>query len=333
MPSHNKIIPIATTFLAAAVCLAGGCSSSAKKSPATPATMTAPGRPALSQPQPGQPEFDTPILAAQALMSAAQAQDRAAAHRLFGTSAADLDSGDAVEDANSFKNFSAHIVEGVRYLQPTPDSAQLYIGDKDWPFPIPLAKTADGKWYYDTSAGKATILARRIGHNEIETIAVCHAYVEAQRSYGSVDRDGDGVLQYAQRLNSHPGQHDGLYWPTAPGETESPFGPLAAQAAAEGYTGPVKGAARSPFHGYLFRVLTKQGSAAPGGKYDYVINGRMIAGFALIAWPDKYGSSGVMTFTVNQYGQIYQKDLGEKTADLAPKITAYDPDSTWSPVK
>src|SRR6185437_14881869 len=198
----------------------------------------------------------------------------------------------------------------------------------------------DGKWYYDTSAGKATILARRIGRNELQTIAVCHAYVDAQRSYGSVDRDGDGVLQYAQRLNSHPGKHDGLYWPAAPtqpdqptAETESPFGPLAAQAATEGYTGPVKGAARSPFHGYLFRILTSQGPHAPGGKYDYIINGRMIAGFALIAYPAKYASSGVTTFIVNQYGQIYQKDLGPNTDTLAPKITSYDPDSTWTAVK
>jgi len=328
MRSNHQFIPITIAILAAAVVLAGGCSSSTTKSPATMQAMTAP-----RQPAPGQPEFDNPTDAAQALMSAAQAQNRDAAHHLFGPAADDLGSGDAVADANSFKKFAAHTAEGVRYVEPTPDSAQLYIGDKDWPFPIPLAKAADGKWYYDTSAGKATILARRVGHNELETIAVCHAYVEAQRSYGSTDRDGDGVLQYAQRLNSHPGKHDGLYWPTAPDETESPFGPLAAQAASEGYTGPVKGAARSPFHGYLFRVLTKQGSHAPGGKYNYIINGRMIAGFALVAWPDKYGSSGVMTFTVNQYGQIYQKDLGEKTADIASKITAYDPDPTWTVVK
>jgi hypothetical protein len=330
MKSRNDSVfqTLGLAMVSTVVLIAAGCHSSSN-----PSTSSAPPPPvATTQPSPGQPEFDSPDDAVKALVAAAQAQDRNAMRKLFGAGADDLTTGDPVEDANDFKNFAAHAAEGTRVEQLTPNTAQLYIGNKDWPFPIPLAQANDGKWYFETAAGKTTILARRVGHNELEAIAVCHAYVDAQRAYASVDRNGDGVLQYAQRLSSRPGKHDGLYWPVAPGEADSPFGPLVAQASAEGYEA-VKGAARSPFHGYLFRVLTRQGPDAPGGKYDYVINGRMIAGFALVAWPAKYGSSGVMTFIVNQYGQIYQKDLGPKTSEIASAIRTYNPDPSWTPVQ
>jgi len=193
-------------------------------------------------------------------------------------------------------------------------------------------RAASGQWFFDTAAGKQEILARRIGRNELESIKVCRAYVEAQREYAGQDRDGSGVAKYAQRLNSHPGQKDGLYWEAMPGAEPSPFGPLAAQAAAEGYA--TSGVHRhEPFHGYLYHILTRQGPAAAGGAYDYVINGNMIAGFALVAFPAAYGQGGVMTFIVSHQGKVYQKDLGPQTPDIAAAMTTYNPDETWTQVK
>jgi hypothetical protein len=210
---------------------------------------------------------------------------------------------------------------------------QLNIGYDAWPFPIPLVK-ADGQWFFDTAAGKEEILNRRIGRNELGTIRVCSAYVEAQRQYASVDSMGDGVMQYAQHLRSTPGNHDGLYWHVEPGEEPSPLGPLIAAARGEGYThqSSIMKAEQASYHGYFFKVLTRQGRHAPGGKYNYIINGHMVAGFALVAWPAEWGNSGVMTFIVNQEGQIYEANLGPKTASIALKMTAYDPGSTWKPV-
>jgi len=208
------------------------------------------------------------------------------------------------------------------------------LGVDGWPFPIPLVKR-DGQWLFDTAAGKAEILRRRIGMDELGAIAVCHAYVEAQREYASQDRLGDGVLAYAQFLRSTPGTHNGLFWPANPGEELSPLGPLVAQARVEGYHRSAKmmNEQQAPYHGYYFKILTRQGKHAPGGKYNYIINGRMIAGFALVAWPAEWGNTGVMTFIVNQQGKVYQKDLGPKTAKIAKSMTAYDPDDTWSPAQ
>jgi hypothetical protein len=189
----------------------------------------------------------------------------------------------------------------------------------------------DGKWLFDTEAGKEEILNRRIGRNELETMRVCHAYVEAQREYASKERTGDGVLQFARHLRSSPGKYDGLYWHASEGEEVSPFGPLIAQACAEGYRheSKIMTDAQNPYHGYYFKILTRQGPHAAGESYNYVINGRMIAGFALVAWPAEWGNSGIMTFIVNQEGKIYEKCLGPKTAAAALKMTAFDPDSTW----
>ena len=174
-----------------------------------------------------------------------------------------------------------------------------------------------GQWFFDSEAGREEILNRRIGANELGAIQVCRAYLQAQREYASVDRTGDGVLEYAQHLRSTPGTHDGLYWSTRTGDELSPLGPLVAQARVEGYRQKTK-------------ILTRQGKHAPAGKCNYVINGHMIAGFALVAWPAEWGNTGVMTFVVNQQGKVYQKNLGPKTASIAQAITTYDPDSTWT---
>jgi hypothetical protein len=206
----------------------------------------------------------------------------------------------------------------------------LEVGADAWPFPIPLVKAANG-WHFDTEAGLEELLNRRIGRNELDVLRVMRAYVQAQRDYASRDRDGDEVLEYAQRLFSSAGQADGLYWPPDLNGEISPLGPLFAYAQAEGYgtrlpatqTGP------RPFHGYLFKILTRQGKGAPGGKYNYIINGNMIGGFALVAWPAEYGESGIMTFLVNQQGRVLQKDLGSSTARIVRKLSAYGPDRSW----
>jgi hypothetical protein len=188
------------------------------------------------------------------------------------------------------------------------------------------------EWVFSTEEGKEEIINRRIGRNELYTIRVSLAYVDAQREYASKDRNGDGVLQYAQHFMSQKGNKDGLYWEAAPGEKSSPLGPLVASATKEGYTAR-KGEKPSPYHGYYFKILKSQGSSAPGGELDYVINGKMVAGFGLVAYPAEYGVSGIMTFTVNQLGIVFEKDLGPKTEEIAKAITRYDPDKTWKKVE
>jgi hypothetical protein len=207
----------------------------------------------------------------------------------------------------------------------------LELGYDLWPFPIPIVKK-DGGWFFDTSVGKDELLNRRIGKNELATLPVMRAYVDAQREYASADRDDSEVLKYAQRLVSSPGKHDGLYWPPESDEDESPLGPLVAFAQVEGYSPEMREedeVERGPYHGYYFKILTRQGKHAPGGKYNYVINGNMIGGFALVAWPAAYGDSGIMTFIVNQRGRVYQKDLGPRTSKIARKRSEYDPDPSW----
>ncbi|HUH65133.1 MAG TPA: DUF2950 domain-containing protein, partial [Syntrophales bacterium] len=211
----------------------------------------------------------------------------------------------------------------------------LYIGNENWPFPIPIVKK-DNQWFFDAEAGKEEILNRRIGENEFTAILVAHAYVKAQREYVLKDWDGDGIYAYAQKLRSDPGKRDGLFWRSAPGEEVSPLGELVARAWHEGYKkerAAFREGAPAPFHGYYFRILTRQGKNAPGGKYNYIINGNMVGGFALVAFPSNWGKSGVMTFIVNQQGKIYQKNLGPETAKTAEQMKSYNPDSTWTPVK
>jgi hypothetical protein len=203
------------------------------------------------------------------------------------------------------------------------------IGDNDYPFPIPLVRDKHGTWSFDTDAGRREILYRRIGHNELATIQTCLAYADAQNDYAAKDRTGAGAGVYAERFISAPGKKDGLYWPSAQGEEESPLGELFAAATRQGYRA---GQGRSPYHGYYYKILTKQGPAAVGGAVDYVVNGKMIGGFALVAYPAEYRNSGVMTFVVNHGGTIFQKDLGPKTAPSAEAMTAFNPDSSWSKV-
>ena len=291
--------------------------------------------------------FASPEEAKQALVNAAKAKDRAALGEVFGPDNDKLLSGDPVQDDRELDQFVAALDQSAK-LQPSPtgDKVTLTIGPDNWPFPIPIVKQGD-KWLFDTKAGTEEILNRRIGENELSAIATCRAYVLAQWEYFTEgDHDSDGVAEYAQHFASSPGQKDGLYWETVEGEKPSPMGALVAAARREGYTNtgqprpvaatePEKNVPRqrNPYHGYYFKILKKQGPHAPGGKYDYVINGNMIAGYALIAYPDKWGSSGVMTFIVNQQGRVYQKNLGADTAKIAPEIKEYDPDSTWKLVK
>ena len=230
--------------------------------------------------------------------------------------------------------FVKRLAEKTRLVTLSVSNITLEIGLEGWPFPVPLVQQ-DGRWYFDTAAGAEEILARRIGRNELGAINVCIAYVDAQKEYQDQDRLGDGVPAYAQYLHSTPGKHDGLYWPVKPGEELSPLGPLIAQARVEGYhrTARMLNDEQAPYHGYYFKILTRQGKHAPGGKYNYLINGRLLAGFALVAWPAEWGNTGVMTFVVNQQGHVLQKNLGPKTVKIAQSMTTYDPDETWTPAQ
>ncbi len=273
--------------------------------------------------------FQNPDDAAKAFLEALGNNDRDKLIALFGSHDTELlSSGDEIEDKNNRLDFVNLAKEKMVVEKIGEDKAIIHVGNTDWPFPIPLVKKADN-WQFDTEQGRQEILNRRIGRNELSTIAAMRGYVEAQFDYANADRDGDGVSEYAQKLRSEPGKFDGLFWEAEEGQPQSPLGPLIAEARAEGYK--LKGAADkpSPYHGYYYRILTRQGPDAPGGKYDYIINGNMIAGFGLIAFPVHYGSSGIMTFIVNHQGKIYQKDLGPKTAEIAEKIKEYNPDSTW----
>jgi len=275
--------------------------------------------------------FASPEAAVAALASAVMPPNTAKLHAIFGPAAEEIVNPDLVQATNEFANFAVAFGETNRLVSESESRRVLELGTEHWPFPVPIVQKA-GKWFFDTEAGKDELLSRRIGRNELATLQVVRAYVEAQRDYASHDRDGDEVLEYAQKMVSTPGAKDGLFWsPYLDGEI-SPLGPLAAAAAAEGYVKKERspGDEPRPFHGYFFKMLTRQGKHSPGGKYDYVINGNMIGGFALVAWPVEYGESGVMTFVVNQRGRVYQKDLGSDTAKTAEAMKAYDPDKTWS---
>jgi hypothetical protein len=282
----------------------------------------------------GQPRlFASPEEATQALLAATKAKDKTAIHEIFGPQVHELlTSGDPVQDKLEFATFSKALAQMCNLVRKGDDKIVLYIGAENWPFPIPLVKK-DGQWFFDTAAGKDEIINRRIGEDEITAIGVCRAYVEAQREYASEDRMGDGVLRYAQKLMCTPGKRDGLYWEPADDEPLSPFGPLVAEARDEGYGQNHQKGHHQPFHGYVFRILTAQGAAAPGGQYNYIINGNMIAGFALVAYPAHWGEAGVMTFIVNQQGKVYQSNLGENSADIAAKMTEFNPDDQWTPVE
>jgi hypothetical protein len=275
--------------------------------------------------------FLTPEAAVTAFTTAALAKDQPALEGIFGPAAADIENPDQVQAAHELESFADALSLTNHLVHESDTHCVLEVGEQSWPFPIPLVKQADGRWFFDTAAGKEEILNRRIGRNELTTLQSVRAYVLAQRAYAASDRLGANVLQYAQKIISSPDLKDGLYWPTNLDGEISPLGPLVAHAQAAGYVSSAKndGTAPEPFHGYYFKILTRQGKHAPGGKYNYVINGNMIGGFALVAWPAEYGNSGIMTFIVNQQGRIYQRDLGAKTGKLAPAMEYYDPDSTW----
>jgi hypothetical protein len=314
----------------AAGALMAGTSSGAATAPPTPISAET-GAQAPDAPGQGQPQFDSDTAVESALLAAVKAQDHDQVHRLLGPAWKELMSGDKVEDANAFKEFADRVAERSRLEKEDDSTSILHAGNDDWPFPIPIARTDAGKWFLDTETGKVEILARRIGKDELEAIQTARVYVDAQRDYDSKDRDGSGTLKYAQRILSTPGKMDGLYWSVPDGQPPSPFGRLIAQAKLEGYD-PVPGR-HKPYLGYHFRVLTRQGPSAPGGKLDYVSNGKMTGGFALVAFPAEYEASGIMTFVVGQRGDVYQKDLGADTAALARKLTEFDPDSSWTLVK
>lgn len=276
-----------------------------------------------------QKTFDTPEQAADAAIDAAERNDQKALLEIFGPDAQDLiSSGDRVEDQKARARFIdlAHEKKVVSEDPFNAHQANLTLGNEEWPFPVPIVHR-NGKWFFDTKEGRIEVLARRIGANELTAIQVCRGFVEAQIEYASEDRDGDGMLEYAQRIISTPGQQDGLAWRNAKGDWEGPVGEGVARAIAEGYRSRTE-----PYHGYRFRVLMGQGPAAPMGTLNYVVKGSMIGGFALIAYPDRYWVSGVQTFIVSNDGVVYQRDLGRQTAKIAAGIKTFNPDPGWIPV-
>jgi hypothetical protein len=276
-----------------------------------------------------QDTYPSPQAAVDALIAAVKADDVQAIIHVLGPEGRELaSSGDPVADAATRQKFAAAYDE-AHNIEAQGERATLILGNDAFPFPIPLV-AQDNEWRFDTEEGVEEILDRRIGENELSVVEVMRAYVDAQREYAEADRDGKGV-QYARRILSSPGLTDGLYWPTEEGEPESPLGPLIADARGEGYS-EVRKAGVTPYHGYVFRILTAQGKGAEGGARDYIVRGRMIGGFGLIAAPAEYGNSGVKTFIVNQEGRVFEKDLGDDTARLARRISSFNPDTGWTEV-
>jgi hypothetical protein len=278
-----------------------------------------------------QRSFASPEEAVKALLEATQAGDKAALNQIFGPDVNLLLTGDEVQDANNRVKFAKAMAEGCQQVPEGADKITLEIGTNNWPYPIPLVKT-NSQWQFDTDAGKEEIINRHIGRDELNAIGLCSAYVDAQRQYATLNADGSGGVKYALKIKSEPGKKDGLYWESAAGEAASPFGPLVAEARAEGY-GSKDGSGRHPFHGYFIKILTRQGKDAPGGKMNYMTHGNLTKGFALVAWPEHWDQSGIMTFIVNQDGKVYQRNLGEKTAKCAGAIKEYNPDSNWTLVQ
>lgn len=275
--------------------------------------------------------FATPQAAVSALSTAANSHDLSRFREIFGPGVEELKNPDRVQATNEMEAFAAALNETNELVRESDTNFELDVGSDAWPFPVPIVQRG-GQWYFDTDAGVDELLNRRIGRNELDVLNTMRAYVDAQREYASKDRNGDEILQYAQKIASTPGKKDGLYWSAADTDgEESPLGPLVADARTEGYKVQSQGqeTTHKPFHGYYFKILTRQGKDAPGGKYDYIINGNMIGGFALVAWPAEYGNSGIMTFIVNQQGRVFQRDLGPDTSQLAPVIKEYNPSVGW----
>lgn len=310
---------------ALALLLAGGpawAQGGAGPAPAAPASET-------PRPRPVQPQaFQTPEEGFAALIEAARAHDERQLLRVLGEPARRLiRSGDPVADRAAQDRLATAYAEKHEIERPAPDRAVLQVGDDGWPLPIPLVQRG-GVWRFDAREGAQELIDRRVGRNELDTIETLRAVVDAQDEYARTAGRQGAFSVYARRFLSAPGQRDGLYWPTAEGEPQSPLGPLIAEASAGGYA-LRRGDAPTPFHGYFFRILEAQGPSAPGGTFSYVVNGRMIGGFGVIAHPAEYGVSGIMTFIVNHEGVVYQRDLGPQTARIARGITTFDPGQGW----
>lgn len=309
---HNRILLPIELFILAFGVLSGGCSKSSKPSVSV---------------------FAMPDDAANALIAAANSGDRtAAALAILGPDSKDLiSSGDLVQDKEAIDAFVAryHVMHRWRRM---PDGSQLLlVGADNFPFAIPLKKNSEGKWFFDTVAGREEVLNRRIGRDELAVIEVCRAVADAQAEYHSQPHDGATTKQYAMKFISDPGKQNGLYWQSPEGQPQSPLGPLAAFATSEGYA--IKPDAHVPFHGYFFQMLTGQTNKARGGAKNYLVDGKMVGGFAFVAYPAEYGNSGVMTFTINQDRVLLEKDLGKSTTQTATAMTDFDPDSGWSVVE
>jgi len=278
-----------------------------------------------------QKSFASPEAGITALVEAVKANDQPMLRGILGPHGKKLiSSGDTVADQQSREAFIKAYSEANKLMPEGDQQAVLVIGQDEWPMPIPLVRSPAG-WRFDTPQGEKEILTRRIGRNELAAIQVCLAIVDAAQEYATLDVDGDRIPEYAPRFVSTPGKHDGLYWPTVADEPLSPLGPLLAAATREGYTNSVT-RPLAPYHGYFYQILTKQGKDAPGGARDYVINGHMIGGFAVIAYPARYGVSGIMSFMVNQDEVVYEQNLGQNTATIASKMTIFNPDAKWRQV-
>jgi hypothetical protein len=278
--------------------------------------------------QPAQKNFCSPEEAVHALVKAVRAHDLEEMRAVLGPGSKELiSSGDDAADRTGREKFLKAYDQMKTLQQDTPDRMTLCIGADNWPMPVPIVKKGSA-WIFDVQKGKQEILNRRIGRNELHVIDVLHAYVDAQHEYATKDCGGSGKVEFAQRIMSTEGKRDGLYWEAKEGEQESPLGPLVALAAKEGYLNPNL----QPFHGYYFKILTRQGKHADGGAYNYIVKGKMILGFAIIAYPAEYGNSGIMTFIVNQEGTIHQKNLGRNTTRKAEAMRVFDPDKTWKKI-
>jgi hypothetical protein len=311
-------LAVATTVLALSSC-AKPEQSATTQAAVAPATQSS-----------TQVSFATPEEAVAALIAAGEKDDTQALQNLLGPGTEDvLSSGDPVADKKAREAFLRRYHEYNELVEGSPNELVLLSGEDRWPLPIPLVRHGE-RWSWDGAAGARELVVRRIGANELHTIAVMHGFVAAQRDYAAVGHDGGARGAYAQKLRSTEGRQDGLYWEVATGKAQSPAGPLLAAANAEGYA--VKGGGSSPYHGYLYRILTSQGPDADGGARDYLVDGKLTGGFALLAYPAEYGSSGVMTFMVNQDGVVWQRDLGKETATAAAAITQFDPDNNWTPL-
>ena len=284
--------------------------------------------PGLTLAEAEQRRFSSPQQAVSDLVEAIANNDDIELLSILGPTSEDIiSSGDRIADRKSKARFLKAYKEKNSFERENEGQMTLLIGSEDYPFPIPIVQQGD-VWFFDTPAGIEEILNRRIGRNELHTIEVMHAYVDAQREYACMLRD-NSIPTFARELSSSKGKKDGLYWKTAEGDMESPFGPLVAMASPKGYAPGLDEDTPVPFRGYYFKILKAQGEHADGGAFDYVIDGKMILGFALVAYPAKYGASGIMTFIVNQEDQVYEKDLGGETGTIAAEMTVFDPDDTW----